>query len=118
MKTVIVMLVLVFTASVACAEWVTVAESTKGVVYDIKAGSLFKMDNDKIAVVIGRVVGKDKITPYLWSITKEDCGVGVGIVLWTPPDFIYQEKLSFVFDSGNVNSEIAQMICLAAGFIK
>lgn len=99
----------------ASAEWLPIAKGVQGVTYEGLSQSMHYETTESgvpIAVIDGRILKKGTTQFVQWSVPREDCPNRKGNIYTLAPDTNeILEKNFFVFDGGNIISEVGQTIC-------
>lgn len=65
-------------------------------------------------MAVGRVTEQKRIDFYKWYVSATDCKNHMGSIVSLTPKGDYQFESDFVEGGGNVASELAAVICIAA----
>lgn len=101
--------------SPSSSEWIDFGTS-QGMTYQAKKGSFRFASGDKggtLAVALGRILDANSgnVTAGQWYVTIDDCAQQMGSLVMTDTSGAAQWKVDFMFDAGNIASEIAETIC-------
>lgn len=114
MKKLLIAMTLAFAALTASAEWLPIANGTKGTTYEGLSHSLRYETNkqgEPVAIIGGRIRGNDTTRLVQWSVPRADCLKGSGTVYTHNIKGDVTGENEFITDGGNIISAVGETIC-------